>query len=306
MPATLSWMSDACERLLRMRDDSGGWGYRSGDRPAVEPTVLSALALHSASASTSVRGLDEVLTRAAYSVAGRQQADGSVALCAELTEQRWATAHAVLLWSIVDGFSSQRNRACRWLEQARGQSYRNIPESPIGHDTSIVGWPWVEGTHPWVEPTAMAIIALARAGHGRSPRVDDGVRLLLDRAIASGGWNYGNNVVFQTVLRPQPAPTGVVLVALACTGSRARSVAPALDYLEATLPQIRSVQSLSWGLLGLTAWNRRPDRAMQWLRDAYSEMPVDAPFELALLSLAGHEQALNSFGLSAPKEVTPS
>ena len=304
MPSTESWIDQAAGRLLRQRSDTDGWGYVREARPAVEPTAFAALALRCADASTNAHDREEALTHAARWVAGMQQGDGSVALSAALTEPRWATAHAILLWSNVDGFAAERTRATRWLERARGRSFRKSSDSPIGHDTSLVGWPWVESTHSWVEPTAMAIIALTRAGLGRSSRVDDGVRLLLDRAIPSGGWNYGNNLVFHTVLRPQPGPTGLVLLALACARSRHRSVGPALDYLESSLPSIRSAQSLGWGILGLSAWDRRPHQAGRWLQEAYAQASDDSPIELAHLILAAHERAMDCFGRAATKEAS--
>jgi hypothetical protein len=237
-----------------------------------------------------------------------QRPDGSVGLSVGLEVPNWPTAHAILLWSNVDGFESQRSRAAGWLERFRSKSFRKLPESPVGHDTSIVGWPWIEGTHPWVEPTAMAIIALVRVGLGRSARVADGARLLSDRALSTGGWNYGNNLLFRTVLRPQPGPTGLALLALASLGAREKAVGPALDYLESVLPVIRSAQSLGWGILGLSAWGRRPPGAAGWLRDAYDELVADGivdAFGLAHLVLADCDDARDVIGLTVSSEATP-
>jgi hypothetical protein len=305
--ANRGWIDDAAGRLLRLREGADGWGYRPGDAPFVEPTALAALALRCVADEAAPKGGEAVMGAARW-VTRMQRPDGSVGLSDGLETPNWPTAHAILLWSTVDGFESQRTRAAGWLERFRGKTFRKSPESPLGHDTSIVGWPWVEGTHPWVEPTAMAIIALARVGLGRSARVAEGARLLSDRALPSGGWNYGNNVLFRTVLRPQPGPTGLALLALASLGGREKAVGPALDYLESALPGIRSAQSLCWGTLGLSAWGRRPPDAAGWLRDGYDELSADGivdAFGLAHLILAGCDRALNVIGLTVSSEATP-
>ena len=105
----------------------------------------------------------------------------------------------------------------RWLLDQGGVAIPNLaaPERTVGHDTAIVGWPWVADTHSWLEPTAVAILALRREGKVDHPRVREGLRLIRDRAIPTGGWNYGNNIAFGRDLRPQPAPTGIALLALA-------------------------------------------------------------------------------------------
>ena len=51
----------------------------------------------------------------------------------------------------------------------------------------------------------------ARIAH---PRVAQGLAMIRDRAIRTGGWNLGNPLVFDTVMRPLPGPTGLALLAL--------------------------------------------------------------------------------------------
>lgn len=309
MRSNVSWITAASELLLRLRSDADAWGYRPGDPPAVEPTVLAGLGLRCTGASTNQAASIEAPARAAHWVARMQRPDGSVRLSAELAVPQWATSYALLLWANVDGFAPQGTLAAQWLEQSRGKSFPKTPENPVGHDTTLVGWPWVEGTHSWVEPTAMALVALARIGPNRSPRVTEGARLLADRALSTGGWNYGNSAVFQAILRPQPGPTGLALLALASLGIQDRSVGPALAYLESALPGIRSPQSLCWGILGLSAWNRRPAQATEWLRNAYDALTAEAtddPFGLAHIVLAASEQALDVLGLPVRKEAKSS
>ena len=134
----------------------------------------------------------------------------------------------------------------------------------VGHDPRLVGWPWVLGTYSWVEPTALAVLALCRAGHTHHARVEQGVRLLLDRQLSRGGWNYGNTTVYGTELVPQLDMTGVALSALAGLVEADR-VAKSIIFLENATRAARTPQSLAWGILGLGAWARRPAQAAAWV-----------------------------------------
>jgi hypothetical protein len=179
----------------------------------------------------------------------------------------------------------------------------------IGHDSSLAGWPWVAGTHSWLEPTALAILALCREGQRDHPRVSAGIELILDREIKAGGWNYGNKVVFGHDLRPQPGPTGVVLLALAARGEQSTAVARALSYLRKSLPNLRAGVSLGWGLLGLRAHRALPPESATWLRESFERCTgrPDACMSLAVLLLASSDRSLDLLGAAvALGEKTPS
>lgn len=157
----------------------------------------------------------------------------------------------------------------------------------FGHDRTLQGWPWVEGTHSWVEPTAYAVLALRTCGQTNHPRVREAVRLLGDRVLPGGGWNYGNTRVMGNILRPFPATTGIALAALA-----GEPLTPQIDesivYLTNELPGIRSPFSLAWGLIGLTAWLSRPPESESWLAQCAARKVKNEPdpLEDALLLMA--------------------
>jgi len=208
------WRDDARRRLLGLRRRPGSWGYRPGTAPASEPTGLAGLALLATGEG------DDRPGHGAASDAGRwlgsaRRGDGSLGVTTSLPEPGWATPTALLLWSALGGFEAERSAATRWLLAARGRPIAREAGDPMGHDTTLVGWPWVAETHSWVEPTATALLALAREGQAGHARSLEGVRVLRDRAIPGGGWNLGNPVVFGTTLRPLPGPTGLALLALA-------------------------------------------------------------------------------------------
>lgn len=274
-------------RLLSAQFADGSWGYRAGGEAAAEPTALAALAAcRTAEAS-------EKNARVAAHRAGawleRVQSDSGAVLISPSAVAVWPTPLALLLWRALGGFEEPRRRAIQALLRLKGETQEHNPDDPAGHDTSIPGWPWVSGTHSWVEPTALAIIALSSEGQRKHERVSNGLRLLQDRVIPGGGWNYGNSKVFDTALRPQPAPTGLALLALlGRNGAAEPLIADSCRYLEVTLPKTRSPQTLCWGIWGLHAWGRRPAEAAEWLSQAFAlvNRRPDPYLQLAYLLLA--------------------
>jgi hypothetical protein len=289
------WRQKAHRELLELRGAHRAWGYRAAGSPAVEPTVLACLGLLAGGGPAAVAAA----SACADWLAGIQGADGSLGLAPGQAAPGWTTPLGVLLWQAAGGHATEAARAVEWLLHQEGErmSPADDPDHIVGHDTTLVGWPWVAGTHSWLEPTAMALLALRRAGYGEHPRIVEGYRLIRDRALAAGGWNYGNTSAFGHPLRPQPAPTGLALLVLAHRDLRTPVVTRAIHYLHETLPGIRASVSLGWGLIGLKAWSSTPAPADQWLSEAHQRAAgrADAAVKLSMLLLAGGEHALALF-----------
>lgn len=275
------------DRLLATAAPGGGWGYRPSGSAYAEPTALTLLALADEEQGNNVR------SAAMDWLARIQRVDGSVPVSSEIPSPGWATALSVLAWHTEsrrgsNAYQTNMDRALRWTLAQQGQP---LPRNPtvFGHDTTLLGWPWVDGTHTWAEPTAYALLALRSLGLADHPRAREGVRVLLDRALPSGGWNYGNTRVFQNVLRPFPATTGVVLASLAGEPREPR-IESAIAYLKKALPRVRAPMSLAWGLIGLSAWNERPTESALWLDEAAEHaLKREAdPMGDALLLIADH------------------
>jgi hypothetical protein len=152
----------------------------------------------------------------------------------------------------------------------------------------------VQGTHSWVEPTALAVLALQASEMGRHPRTVEAVRLLNDRLLDDGGCNYGNTFVLGQELRPHVQPTGLCLWALAGVQQDPR-IARSLDYLTEEVATQLATASLSYGLLGLAAHGRRPGGAETYLARAAERTLRRAPsaYRLALLALAAGHPAVS-------------
>jgi hypothetical protein len=210
-----------------------------------------------------------------------QNDDGSVGINQAQASPGWPTGLAVLAWKRADsGFRTNIDRAVSWLLAARGKPQPRTPQ--MGHDSTLVGWPWVLGTHSWLEPTAFNVLALKAAGHDEHPRTREAVRLLLDRLLPTGGCNYGNTTVLGQQLRPHIGPTGVVLLALAGEAIHDSRLPKSLDYLRRELSPRTPCISLCYGLMGLAAHDQFPEEADAWL----AQHAQRRDWKLALLALA--------------------
>ena len=263
------WLDDARRRLLDLRQGPGAWGYRARSTPAVEPSCLAALGLLANEDSPGQEGRGVAIATARW-LASIRQPDGSLGVTLDLPEPGWATPFALLLW--VESWRI-RGRAIGGRRTgssgSKGQTIARSKDDPMGHDATIVGWPWVAGTHSWVEPTAMALLALGREGLADHARAREGVRLLLDRAIPTGGWNLGNPVVFGNATSAAARANRPGVAGFGRHGSHSKVVDQALDYLRSALAGTLAPISLGWGLLGLRAWQAWPVEGAGWLASAF-------------------------------------
>jgi len=291
----LSWQEQARRELAGIKSTRCGWSYGRNGASCVEPTVLACLALL-VSGNEDSREDDLRHSRAAADwVAAIQRPDGRLPISQVLEGPGWTTPFAILFWCTLAVHDAARARAVRWLLTLAGNTGDRDADARavVGHDPTLAGWPWVERTHSWVEPTAMSILALCRAGLGNHPRVANGTRMILDRALPHGGWNCGNKTVFGRELRPQPVPTAVSLLALEAQGVRSPAASRGVDYLRRAMPGLRAPVSLGWSLLALRAHQAIPPGADTALERAFSECAgrVDPVRSLALLLLASRQES---------------
>jgi hypothetical protein len=271
------------------------WSYQAGGVVAAEPTALAALALAS-------HGRLDVAHRACQRLVNLQTADGSVPVTASQPGPCWTTGWAVLSWIKTQrsaGKATYRENIDRAIGYILSLHGRTFGSSDLGHDSRLDGWPWVEGTHPWSEPTAINLLALKASGQGTHSRAVEASAMLIDRLLPEGGCNYGNTIVLGRVLRPHVEPTGLVLAALAGEADPSGRIERSLNYLERAASQTAGGASLAYALLGLAAHDRRPAKAGDWLAAAARQTgPYRTnPLRKALLALAAAEEfSLSSRG----------
>ncbi len=277
---------DSLDDVLARLESTPSSSYHAGGETASEPASMAALALlaHGRGAAAKAR-LDWL--------ADLQSPDGSVGIDATHNTPGWPTGLAVLAWqaaqdspSASDRYAGALERGIDWMLHVQGVSIERGDWS--GHDTSLRGWPWVEGTHSWLEPTAINLLALEHTGHGTHARAVEAGRLLHDRLLPNGGCNYGNTVVFGQQLRAHIQPTGMCLLALSGCSERTPRIEASVGYLQREVGERTTTDSLCYALMGLAAWQRVPAGADQWLsRAGQRVLNRDAAgYKLALLALA--------------------
>jgi hypothetical protein len=276
-----SWIDTLIDELA----DETHWSYTLGGTIAAEPTAVAALALYA-------HGRGDAAARACRRLSELQATDGSVGIARDRPTPCWPTGWAVLAWTTLAAGSGEAghqdhvDRAVAWILSQHGRTFASPSE--MGHDARLDGWPWVDGTHPWVEPTALNLLALKATGHRQDPRCREAVAMLVDRLLPDGGCNYGNTTVLGQVLRPHIEPTGLALVVLAGESDASGRLERSLRYLENNLAKTRAAMSLAYGVMGLAAHGRRPAAADGWLAAAARQTkPYQrSPLRQGLIALA--------------------
>ena len=272
----------------------GGILNQSGGQFHVDATAWGILAFRGAG------GEQAILERHCARLMREQGEDGRVWVHREHSESYWPTALAILAWQ--DSLPSQaaQGRAIRFLLETTGVHRPRRSDELASHDPLIKGWPWVGGTHSWIEPTALAVIALKATGYGQHDRVREAIRMMLDRQLPHGGWNYGNTLVFGRELHPMPESTGAALTGLA--GAVAQdTVSRSIEYLQGEVDRLRTPISLGWGLLGLAAWDLWPSNGAALVerclanQSRYGEYDTSALCLLLLAAVEGEAGTTSTF-----------
>jgi hypothetical protein len=282
--ASEHWIEPALDGLARQPR----CGYWARGTVCAEPTALAAIALCMHERYVPARD-------AADQLAEMQDADGGVGVSVGQSTPVWPTGLAVIAWQTSGGdaadgigsnpFRANIDRALAKMLTVKGEALNESQN--LGHNVMLQAWPWVEGTHSWIEPTAIQLLALKLSGLGEHPRAREAVELIVDRLLPEGGCNYGNTTVLGNTLRPHMQPTGMALQALAGESDRSGRITKSLEYLRRELSPRTTALSLSHALLGLAAHDVEL-RADHWLEVAYRRNVAqgESPYKSAMLLLA--------------------
>lgn len=222
----MTWRQDSVssdavdDRLLRFiqsaRVASAGWSAFPLGVPDAESTAWVAVG------ATLVPLTSDVRVSAIGWLLDRQQTDGSWTFRADQAMATWVT-HVALMALSVAGRSADsaafppqrldpaRTAATSWVvsEHSTTPSWWQLrlaklaaqrsssEEAAVVLDQTIDGYGWARDTFAWVEPTTLALLSLTLQPPSDETRrrMDDCLRLIVDRQAPDGGWNYGNKRV---------------------------------------------------------------------------------------------------------------
>ncbi|HTU17786.1 MAG TPA: DUF362 domain-containing protein [Gemmataceae bacterium] len=297
-------MNDAFDDLAALACPGGGWGYAPDHPPHLEPTCLALLALsrHPDRFTAVLDSGRSWLRQCAFG-------DGTYRLGRGRPEAIWPTALVLFtLATLRDDEDSLRQTAAVLLA-CKGQRTDSKDNETSDIDERLLGWPWAEGNFSWVEPTAWACLALRRIGQGHHPRVEEGLKLLLDRALENGGVNYGNRRIFGIALEPIPGPTALMLLALQSRPDDL-AITASVEYLRQAASTSDDLEHLCWARLALDVYADHRgvletvsalDKRIRTAHAARLETPWlrPAPLRQALTALALDMERGNPFRLPA-------
>jgi uncharacterized protein (DUF362 family) len=245
------------DELIQSAHPEGGWGYAPDQAAQLEPTCLALLA-----ASLEVDKHKDAIAKGRQFLARCRRGDAGYPLAKGRSEALWSTALVLFVETVLDGNTDSLGATAGFLLSYKGR----IPKVPAhdelntadpNHDIdlNIVGWPWAENNFSWVEPTAWACLAMRRFGQADQPRVQEGLSMLLDRAMDTGGVNYGNRRILDKILEPIPGPTALMLLAL--QGREHSRIDAAIRYLLSEL-QTSDLEHLCWAKIALDLYRQKP------------------------------------------------
>lgn len=209
-----SQMPSPKDYLISIQHESGGWGYSRSHRPVVEPTAVAILALRSEP------GANESIQRGISWLLSCQNADGGWGIHEDDPESGWQTAWALIALRYTNQDQDMIIRAAEWLAYVGTYHIQHEQfqksEIPENANPGSMVWPWLPGQAGWIEPTALAVLALE--GLIRPPfaltRINAALAYFRKYRTPSGGWDMGNASAIDNIIFPRSFQTALVLMAL--------------------------------------------------------------------------------------------
>lgn len=272
-------MHGAIKDVLKRSLPCGGFAECPGSVYRPDSTAWAVLAL-SASGHADVHRIDSARDR----LLGGRNKDGRVVLSEESPRTIWPTALAALAWANSAAHFQPFKAAVNFILEHSGALLSKPDPSTGAVDRSIRGWPWIENTFSWVEPTCFSLLALKAAGYDEHPRAREAIRFLLDRQLPRGGWNYGNTVLYGNELYAHADVTGIALTAISGSVERPK-VDKSIVYLKKEVQTLRTPLSTAWSIIGLASWEEGPSQSEDWIAESLSLQKKYGPYGTSTLSL---------------------
>ena len=305
-------MNTHLESFVQVMHPTGGWGYGVGQPPQLEPSCLGllALSLEPARYAKEIAKTREFIEQNAID-------DGSYRPLNGREEAIWPTSLVLFVKAALGTYPNREGEAPAEPNPTARQEPRSpelqrttttyllgtrgrVPESAEAGelhdiDLQLVGWPWAEMNFSWVEPTSWACLALRFVGQSGHPRVHEGLRMLLDRAMDDGGINYGNRRILGKMTDPIPGPTALMLLAL--QGEAHPRVDAAVHYLIEQL-NTDDLEHLCWAKIALDLYRHLPnvDETLKQI-DGHIQMAEEKRRQTGWLKPNCYRQALTILAL---------
>src|SRR4030042_3032835 len=243
-------MPSSLDYLISVQNEAGGWGYSRGQRSVVEPTAAVLLAIR-----------DEAIATSSFSkgitwLKSCQNQDGGWGIHEDDLESGWQTAWALIAIKKSNPGSSTIARGIEWLTYVSTnlitQEEFQKQNLPFNDNVFARVWPWLPGQGSWIEPTALAVIALEGSdlSNVASIRMSAAIEYFRQNRTPVGGWDIGNAGPYETIVLPHAYRTSLVLLALSQVNPNG-IIPNDLSALRSEMKQDLSILSLSSGLLGL-------------------------------------------------------
>ena len=259
-------MPTSIDYLISAQHDLGGWGYTTGSKPVVEPTTVALLALQdeTGAAASFQKGMSWLL--------GSQNPDGGWGINENDPESGWQTAWAIIALRKAKQVNVTISKAMDWLayvgtSQVSQEEFKK-PDPPVSDDPGAIVWPWLPGQVCWIEPTAMAVLALESRDNSplASSRINAAVDYFIKYRTPIGGWDIGNAGPLDTIVLPRAFPTSLVLMALNLAAPQA-IISNDISALKQDMMFDLSVLSLSSGLLAIRVLGETADEVEVDIKD---------------------------------------
>ena len=259
-------MPSSLDYLISAQHESGGWGYKTGHRPVVEPTAVVLLALRDEPAAK------ESFQRGMTWLLNCQNQDGGWGINEIDTESGWQTAWGLIIMKASKQKSDAISKAEYWLTNVAtylvSQEELLKPEVPQSSEIGALVWPWLPRQAGWIEPTALALLALK--GVTEPPlvlaRISAALSYFQYYRTSTGGWNVGNAGPLDKGVQPRAFPTGLVLLALA--GSSPKNIQTIdLQALQQDMKRDPGMLAQGIGLLALRVLGINDDSLIGYLSE---------------------------------------
>ena len=249
----MDWIDNTLDALTATTE----WGYHVGAPSATEPVALAAMAL-------TAHGRIEAAAPLTVWLEKHRNPDGSLGVTAAQDSPCWPTSLAMLAWLGADHAARQPahaemlRRAADWTLAIEG-----VPidmDNEMGHNSRLIGWPWVETTHSWIEPTAQHVLALKAVGMSSHARTREAVRLLSIACCPTGAATTATRSCSARRSARTCSRPASVCWRLADEPDVDGRIGKSIDYLLRALNQRTATASLCYGLTGPGGARQQPDR----------------------------------------------